>query len=907
MKNSPHSKVFSLNPFAQLALAYMGGVFLSTVLNVKPSYSIILCAICSFIALVALITNRLQVAGSTLLVAMSLAGISLATIEKSVRPANGIKRLIEDGVIEEDQTTTLTGVLDGPPEYARDRLYFVLSVESISSRTTNQAASGSIALLASFNSSAGLDEYRKLNLRYGTRVVVRTALSRTNKYCNPGVSGLTEYLDQKNYDATGIVKNPQSMARLGETSVFRPLGWLYLWRESIQREIDEHFSAETAGVLDAAILGNRYNLSKGTSERFREGGTFHVLVISGLHISFVGGFVLLLVRRLTRKRILQFLFSTSVVWGYTLAVGAAGSVVRAALMFTFVALGNVIFRSASALNALGATALILLIRSPKDLFDPSLQLTLVSVLAIVIIAWPLLQTFRKIGEWRPTRDTPYPPTCPAVVRSICEVMFWSEREWKSEIDLMPHHYRIFKSPLAVWLERRHLQRLIRYVFNALVVSLSVQCLLLPFLIVYFHRLSIASLLLNIGVSVVLVAVSSVGLFALLVNLASPAMAGPFFKLADKLNWLMVHSVDPFSRIGLSSFRIPEYSGLSSSIYFLYFLPLIFLLLALSRWSPLGPPAVLSRRNNYWLWVTGIVQIVLLATVILHPWSAGRPDGKLHIDFLDVGQGDSALITLPNGATLLVDGGGRPTFFSANDPKADATSDMFDRESRSIGEMVVSEYLWWRGLDHVDYVLATHADADHIDGLNDVVRNFRVKSALVGRTPASDPEYVKFAQTLSETGTHLETINAGDELRFGVVTASVLWPNQSTDSNAPSQNNDSLVLRLKFGERSILLTGDIEKEAEGQIVAANPRLDVDIVKVPHHGSRTSSTLVFVEATSPQFAIISVGRTSMFGHPHKEVVERWTNKGATVSTTGRCGTINVITDGKSLWMKNFVECH
>jgi competence protein ComEC len=240
--------------------------------------------------------------------------------------------------------------------------------------------------------------------------------------------------------------------------------------------------------------------------------------------------------------------------------------------------------------------------------------------------------------------------------------------------------------------------------------------------------------------------------------------------------------------------------------------------------------------------------------------------------------------MPDGTTLLVDGGGN---------MAEA--------SRRIGETVVSEYLWWRGLSEIDYVLATHADADHIDGLNDVLRNFSVSSALVGRTPPDDPEFAKFSQTLAETHTHLETVQAGDTIRLGEVEIDVLWPPAGGNT---SSNNDSVVLRIQFGERSILLTGDIEKAAESSVISSQHELKADVVKVPHHGSRTSSTDSFVLATHPRFAIISVGRQSMFGHPHKEVVERWRSNGATVLTTGNCGTITVATDGKELSLKTFV---
>jgi competence protein ComEC len=269
----------------------------------------------------------------------------------------------------------------------------------------------------------------------------------------------------------------------------------------------------------------------------------------------------------------------------------------------------------------------------------------------------------------------------------------------------------------------------------------------------------------------------------------------------------------------------------------------------------------------------------------------------------VGQGDSALVTFPDNTTLLVDGGGQPGPFKRNDTTAlnDDTDEVFERETHSIGEAVVSEYLWWRGLDHIDYILATHADADHMDGLNDVARNFSVRAALVARTPDGDEEYAAFAKTLSERNIPLRLIGAGDVLRFGSVTATVLWP-PSTNAKTPSANNDSIVLRLQLGERALLLTGDIEKAGETGLLQENLRADV--VKVAHHGSKTSSTPPFIAATQPAFAVISVGQTSVFGHPNKEVVERW-KRGAEVLTTGASGTITVTTDGRNLIVETFVK--
>jgi len=392
--------------------------------------------------------------------------------------------------------------------------------------------------------------------------------------------------------------------------------------------------------------------------------------------------------------------------------------------------------------------------------------------------------------------------------------------------------------------------------------------------------------------------------ALLLNQVNASLAAPLVRLTSALNWLMVHSVDPFERLGIASIRLPEYSGWTAAVYFIYFIPLALLVYRLWFWNPFASSSTRSRNA---VTVLAVVQLLFCFLIVLHPFSAGFAKGRLRIDFLDVGQGDAALVTMPDGMTLLIDGGGRPSFRA--DKRTAGDNDQMDapfvRDTRSIGERVVSEYLWWRGLDRVDYILATHADADHIDGLNDVARNFRVRTAFVARTPSRDPEYEVFSETLRAQHVPLSLIGAGDELSFETVSAGVVWPPLSPNSDAPSRNNESIVLALRFGARTILMTGDVEKAGEAAILRSGIELDAAVVKVPHHGSKTSSTPEFVLATHPLFAIISVGTRSQFGHPRPEVVERWRASGAQVLTTGKSGTITITTNGADLTIASFVK--
>lgn len=907
MQDITRAQPFAVHPLAQLAAACALGILGGQFVAVPLSLLISLAALTTLLAAVALVQGKDRFATIFVILSMLLVGCLLAALEKSRVPNNQLRRLLTEGTIAVGEPVELTGVLTRDPEMAPAGSYIFLRVEILRLKGVDREASGELLLFAPISERSIEHEFDRLDLRYGARIRVMTTLERTDSFRNPGVSTFTEYLDRKGYDATGFVKSPLLIERLGNERVLLPLAWLYEWRRRLQTEIDARFSVETAGVLDAALLGNRYKLSHQTSERFREGGTFHVLVISGLHITFLGGLIFLITKRFVKNRGVQFMLSAAALWSYSLAVGADPSVIRAALMFTVVLLAPLLSRHASSLNALGGAALTLLVRHPGDLLDPSFQLTFVSVLAIVIFAWPLLQKMSEIGSWRPIRETPYPPSCAPWLKSLCEILYWSEKEGRRELEQASYSYKLFKLPWAETLERVHLQRVLRYAFGAIIVSAGVQTALLPFLVIYFHRLSLASFILNIGVSLMMAGVAITALAAMAIVQVSPALAAPLIGIANTLNWLMVHSVDPFAKLGVASIRLPEYTGWPAAVYGLYYAPLAILVVSLSRWKPLALPMLANKKKRELRIqrLASLSQLCAIAVIVVHPLSAGRPDGKLRIDFLDVGQGDSALVTLPNGTTLLIDGGGRPGPFKQDRISTLDIDTTFERETRSIGESVVSEYLWWRGLDRVDYLLATHADADHIDGLNDVARNFSVRAALVARTPGSDPEYARFAATLSSKEIPIRTIGAGDVLEFDGVTARVLWPSLTSNLDSPSGNNESVVLSLRRGNRTFLLTGDIEMQGEDAILRARDNLHADVVKIAHHGSKTSSTEGFIRASQPLFAVISVGQTSVFGHPNKDVVERWRASGAQVLTTGKSGTITFSTDGTDLNLETFVK--
>ncbi|MBK9215353.1 MAG: ComEC/Rec2 family competence protein [Chloracidobacterium sp.] len=882
---------FNREPLVAIAAAFAAGIVAAKFTSAGVSVSLVVTLI---LGLTGFATRKHAISTAFVLLAFVAAGAFSFEIEqKRDKAADRIRTIYDSGQIASGMPVEVEGVLARQPEATLDGRFLTLQSERLVYRGAERAVTGAVRVFVHIDSDISDLRSKISNLKYGSRVRVACALAREEQYQNPGVISRIELLDRMGVDASCSVKSPLLIEHLADESVFLPIAWVYEQRSRLIDEFRQSLSPKASGVMIASLLGNKHFLDKDTAELFREGGTFHILVISGLHITFIGGILLLVVRRLTRKRWVQFVVTSSALWAYTLAVGADIPVVRAAVMFTVLLLGYAIYRSGTLLNSLALSALLLLIWRPSDLFDASLQLTVVSVAAIVACAYPLIEHLRAIGEWTPSHTTPFPPNVSPWLKRVCETLYWNADAWAVNARRQIWTAGVPKSPLL----RRTgnvIQKAVRYLLEGLLVSLIVQLWMLPLTVVYFHRVPLVSVVLNLWVGFFIAVESFAAVAAALAAKGSEFLAASLFLLADAMNWLMLALPRAVSSFEWMSFRLPAYSGPGISLYFLYLVPMLLMAVAVRRWRPFDLKRTVLLWNRGLTTVTISLGVLLAVIVVVHPFSASRPDGRLHMDFLDVGQGDAVLITFPTGETMLVDGGGQIKYKRSDDQ----TVEPFEADVRGIGEAVVSEFLWSKGISRLDYIVATHADADHVQGLADVVKNFRVGRALFGRMPEGDPDLSGLYAALEGRGVLAQVVARGDVLRIGEVNIEVIHPLATIEPDAPSTNNESVVLRIVFGERAFLLTGDIELAAEQDIVDSNRPIKADVVKIAHHGSRTSSIPPFVRAANAEVGIISVGRRSQFDHPHPEVVERWQGAGAIVLTTGTSGMISISTDGRDL---------
>jgi len=272
------------------------------------------------------------------------------------------------------------------------------------------------------------------------------------------------------------------------------------------------------------------------------------------------------------------------------------------------------------------------------------------------------------------------------------------------------------------------------------------------------------------------------------------------------------------------------------------------------------------------WRHAILAGLALAVVIDAKWWFGDrySNSDLRVTFLSVGEGDAAVVRFPGGRAMVIDGGSAWRDFD-------------------LGERIVARYLWGRKIMHVDWLALSHPDQDHFGGLDFIARNFSANEFWTVAAENHDAAYEHLLTTMSEMRVPTRQIDGSvPPVDIAGVRITALNPRATPTT---SRNNASMVLRMEYQGASVLFTGDLEAAGESALLEASPNLESSVLKVPHHGSRSSSSDGFVEATHPKLAVISLGYRNRFHFPAPEVVERYRAQGARIMRTDQDGAIEV----------------
>ncbi|MGB8031177.1 MAG: ComEC/Rec2 family competence protein [Terracidiphilus sp.] len=683
--------------------------------------------------------------------------------------------------------------------------------------------------------------------RCGERLRAVVRLLPSEAYHDPGVWSRADYLLDQGITSTATVSSDR-IERLGQTPGAFLKCRVSVWQHASTTRLlalptamrnlpaPLRLSEDDAAMLAAMVAGDRTYLTHALRVGFERTGSFHMLVVSGFHLAIVAACIFWITRRLRMPRVPATVLTIVASFAYALFTGFATPVQRSLWMVSLYLLGRLVYRERNPLNTIGFAALCLLVVNPRSLFDSSLQMTLLAVLAIAGVAAPLLQ-----GTIHPYA---------AAMRDLRLVAV--------DIKLAPRlaEFRLMMRAVAERMERagngviawRVFPWCVRFAIRfaeLLVVSCVVELAMTLPMAVYFHRITIFALPVNLLILPLLVVLMPAALLTLLLLVVWPAAAvvpATVVALAMHIGVGLVHL---FGSMTLGDFRIPN--------------PLLWQSAAFC--ALLGAAIVLAHeslvRGARWLRRGAWVALAMAALTAVMPRPVERPKGALLMEAIDVGQGDSLLIITPDGKTLLVDGGG----FGGGPRQAPQDFD--------IGEEVVSPALWARGIRHLDAVALSHAHSDHISGLFAVLRNFHPDELWVG----NNPRFGAYNALLDEAAAlhvQVRSFRAGDAFTFGSTQVNVLAPFRDYVPGPEPTNNDSLVLHVAYGATSVMLEGDAEAPIE-QAMLAEPGLGSTLLKVGHHGSITSTRPEFFARVAPQWAVISCGLHNRYGHPREEVLE------------------------------------
>jgi competence protein ComEC len=705
----------------------------------------------------------------------------------------------------------------------------------------------------------------------GDQIRAPIAMHLPERYLDPGVWDATAWLRQQGIGVVGSLK----VSAMTLTSN-HARGGFTCWLHSVQQAGSQRLigfagssassrlppwlrlSYPDAGMLSAMILGDRTYLDHQARVGFERTGSFHLLVVSGMHLAIFAACIFGLAGWLRLPGVWSTALTIACSFGYALLAGFGEPVQRSFWMVTLYLLARLLFRKRNSLNAIGFAALCLLALGPRSLAGASFQMTLLSVLIVAGVAVPVaehtfgpyLHAARNLGLVVIDPDLP-PPLA----------------QFRVTLRLIASHLEPFLGRRLALILPAALVRLALRIFELLLVSGLIELAMSLPMAIYFHRVT------ALGLPVNLLAVPLIGLAlpSALITFATLLLVPSLAIVPAAVTAALLHAISGivrlFSAMGAGDIRIssPGTVAIGAGI----------LLIGLAVWA---------ARNSRFSVALPIMALACSAACVFYPRALLYNPGVLEVTAIDVGQGDSLLLVSPQGKTLLVDAGG-PTGGAAQSPSANF----------EIGEDVVSPVLWSRNIRRLDAVALTHAHSDHMGGMPSVLRNFRPRVLWVGTNP-DIPAYRALLAEAQRLNIPVEAMAAGSRFAFGGAQVDVLAPGVDYTPGAAANNDDSLVLHVAYGHTSALLEGDAQAATERQMLSEE--LHADLLKVGHHGSKTSTIPPFLAAVAPTYAVISVAHHNPYGHPKLEILNRLQDGQIRTFRTDALGATSFFLNGTSV---------
>jgi len=414
------------------------------------------------------------------------------------------------------------------------------------------------------------------------------------------------------------------------------------------------------------------------------------------------------------------------------------------------------------------------------------------------------------------------------------------------------------------------------IINIILLSVSAQILILPIMIYNFNTFSLTFMISNFFISFFIPLILCLGYISVFISFLNFPFIKIIIYIEEFLIFIVFKIAEICSNLPFSKIYIITPNILCFFIYYFFILLIIYLF---KRRKKLFFKIILLKnvKKIFFKYFKKYFKILIIISLIIFI----NPINKnLEIYFVDVGQGDCTVIYTPSGKNIIIDGG-------------EGNTDKYD-----YGEKVVLPYLLDRKIRKIDYMIISHADSDHIGGCFAILENLKVEKIILGLQSKESDQLKDLIKIAKEKKIEIKVVKSGDKLKIEKeVYIDILWPIEGEMVQENPLNNNSLVCKLIYKNFSMLFTGDIEKESEEKIVQFyknTNKLNSNILKIAHHGSKTSSSPTFIEKVKPQIALIGVSKNNKFGHPNNGVIERLKSRNIKIYRTDKNGEIDIKVD-------------
>jgi competence protein ComEC len=680
-----------------------------------------------------------------------------------------------------------------------------------------------------------------LSFQYGDFIRFHTNIKKIQGFHNPGRFDYERSQNRRGLYVSGFVRNRADIVLIRHDTASGLKLKLERFRLYLKRLLEAHAPSPQREILQAMTIGDQKAIPQDVRDQFARTGTSHILSISGLHVGIVAAsafFLFLLALKSSEYCMLRF---------NIIKTATAATMVPVLIYALIAGMGTPVLRST--LMAL-AFLVSLLVGRPKDLYN-----ILAGAALIILIASP---------------EALFEISFQLSFSAVFAILYAVDKLGKRHVPL--------PSSTPRWIAAG-IHRLCLF----LLVSSAAALGTLPIIAFYFNRVSAVTLIAN------LIAVPLLGMLALipamifiLTSVFSALLAGFFISIASFFTGIAVRIIEELALLPWSSLNFIKPNAAEIALFYAF---VYFLIEALTPNRPKNLQGVPARRP---LWIkTGLL---VCATLILADAALlvlkDEYSRSLNITAIDVGQGSSTLFRMPGGVNMLIDGGGLH----------DSSFDM--------GKAVIAPFLCAKRIRKIDIVVLTHPHPDHLQGLIYIVNNFDVREVWDAGLTADNDLYRLWEKSVAERGIKIRTLSAqSPPVVVSGVQFQFLWPPRPPSPTVPdlsyTETNDaSLVFKATYKDRRFLVTGDISAAIETLLIASGKDLKSDLLFVPHHGSRSSSSTDFIRAVSSRYAVISAGKNNVFSHPHPDVLERYLSAGTTIFRTDRDGAVSIDSDGQSL---------